>query len=227
MLSLASSKPPAILPRWSPDSERLAVNQPGVGLVELTVASGKTRTLSPASLIAEDWSRDGKSLLCEDRDGHRLYELPVEGEGKARTILETPHRQRMLRFSPDGRWVAYASDQGGSFQIWIASYPSFTEKRQVSSGGGTMPFWTNGREILFMAPDGTMMTADVKTEPGLQTGTPVPLFKPPLIRSSTGNIVGIAVTSDGKRFLVTELTQQERESQIVMVLNWMAELKQQ
>jgi len=217
----------SIMGPWSPDSQRIAINQTvRGGISELTVASRKTRILVPDTLYANDWSPDGRSLLCTDADEHRLSVLPLEGEGKPHTILNTPYQIRMFRFSPDGRWVAYASNDGGPFEISVASYPSFTENRKVSSGGGSMPFWRkDGREILFVAPDRTLMSAEIKTGTRLEPGTPKPLFKLP--PSGPTAFLSVAVTGDGKRFLVTAPESPLQDAQTVVVLNWTAELKQQ
>lgn len=212
---------------WSPDSQRMAVNHPGGGISEVTVASGKTRILAPAPAFANDWSADGGSILCTDAPGnaHRLSVLPLTGETGLRTIPDTVYRQRDFRFSPDGQWVAYSSDESGRFEISVARFPSFAEKRQVSSGGGGTSFWRkDGREILYVASDGTLMSAEIKTGQRIEVSTPKPLFQIPSKGEEAG--ADVAATRDGKRFLVLESDQANQETQIVVVLNWAAELKQ-
>jgi Tol biopolymer transport system component len=209
---------------WSPDSQRLAVNRVGTGgIIELTVASQKTRVLVQNTLYAQDWSRDGGSLLCTDRENHRLIVLPLTGEIKPRTVLDTAYLKRMFRFSPDGKWVAYASNESGRFEVFVAAFPSFAEKRQVSSAGGVLPSWRkDGKEIFFQA-DFTLMSAEIKTGSRIEAGVPRPLFRLP---SAFLRGVGVAAAGDGKRFLVVEEGQQNQEAQVLVVVNWMAELRQ-
>jgi Tol biopolymer transport system component len=210
---------------WSPDSQRMAINHEfSGGISELIVASEKTRRLVPDTLEANDWSPDGSFLLCTTVDRHQLSVLPLEGDSKPRTIMNTPYQIRSFRFSPDGRWVAYHSDQGGRFEIWVASYPSFGEKRQISNGGigPSPPVWRrDGNAIFFVALDATVMSVELKTGSRLEARSPVPLFKLPSRFTAP-----LAAAADGKRFLVAEDDRQSREPQIRVAVNWVAELKQ-
>jgi len=220
------SRSTALMGPWSPDSLRVAVNYLGGGISELTVASGKARVLSSDAIYAEDWSPDGSMLLCLDLIGRRLSALSPTGEAKLRTIVDTPYRRRMMRFSPDGQWVAYSSDESGRFEVSAAAFPSFAEKRQVSSGGGQRPFWRkDGREILYEALDGALMSAEIKTGSRIDVGTPKMLFQVPLKSNLPG--ADVAASGDGKRFLIVENVESKQETQVTVVLNWAAELKQQ
>jgi Tol biopolymer transport system component len=208
---------------WSPDSQRMAVNSAfSGGISELAVASEKTRRLVPDTLEANDWSPDGSFLLCTDVERHQLSVLPLEGESKPRTIMNTPYQIRSFRFSPNGRWVAYHSNQGGRFEIWVASYPSFGEKRQISNVGigPSTPVWRrDSNEIFFVAPDRTVMSVELETGARLEARSPVPLFKLPSIFTSS-----LVVAADGKRFLVAEDDQRAQEPQIRVAVNWAAQL---
>jgi len=210
---------------WSPDSQRIAVNRQSGGPAEVTVASGKVRVLATDLHYANDWSPDGSSLLSTDQDFHRLSLLPLTGDNNARTILETAYSKRYFRFSPDGRWVSYSSDESGRYEVFVAAFPSFAEKRQVSNGGGGTSFWRkDGREILYVAPGSTLMSAEIKTGSHIEAGVPKPLFQ---FSSGTFPDFEIAPTGDGKRFLVVESNQPGQQAQIMVVLNWAADLKQQ
>src|SRR5260370_16188918 len=104
-------------------------------------------------------------------DGRRLPALPLTGEAKLRTILDTPYRRRWMRFSPDGQHVAYASDESGRFEVSVAAFPSFAEKRQISSNGADWAFWRkDSREILFRALDGMLMSAAIKAGARIDVG---------------------------------------------------------
>jgi Tol biopolymer transport system component len=220
------SRSTALMGPWSPDSQRIAVNRIYGGISELTVASGKARILSSDAIYANDWSPDSSMLLCLDLTGRRLSALPLTAEAKLRTIVDTPYHRHMMRFSPGGQWVAYSSDESGRFEVFVAAFPSFAEKRQVSSGGGQRPFWRkDGREILYEALDGSLMSAEIKTGPRIDVGIPKTLFQVPLKSNLPGP--DVAASGDGKRFLIVENVQSKQETQVTVVLNWTAELKQQ
>jgi len=210
---------------WSPDSQRFAVNRQSGGPAEVTVASGKTRVLATDLRYANDWSPDGSSLLSTDQNGHRLAVLALAGETTARIVLDTAYSKRLFRFSPDGKWVSYSSDESGRFEVFVAAFPSFGEKRQVSNSGGGASFWRkDGKEILYVAPGSTLMSAEINTGPRIEVGIPKPLFELP---KGVFPDFEIAATGDGKRFLVIESDQSNQPAQILVVLNWAAELKQQ
>jgi Tol biopolymer transport system component len=206
---------------WSPDSQRLAVNRYLIGgITELTVASGKSRVLVPDALYAEDWSPDSNFLLCVDTGSHRLFSVALDGS-KPRSILDTDYRKREFRFAPDGRSVAYSSEESGQFEIFVASFPSFAEKRQISSGGGTTPFWRkDGREIFYVSAERRLMSADISAGPTIEVGIPKPLFELPPRDLDVG--VGIAPAGDGKKFLAVESGPENKQEQIMVVLNWAA-----
>ncbi|HXB70952.1 MAG TPA: protein kinase, partial [Candidatus Acidoferrales bacterium] len=98
---------------WSPDSQRLAITPSTAGIEEIALASGKTTPLAKEILTAEDWSPDGRSILCTDRIGNRLSLLSLAEGAKLQTILDTPYRKILFRFSPDGQYVVYVSSESG------------------------------------------------------------------------------------------------------------------
>jgi Tol biopolymer transport system component len=208
---------------WSPDSERLAINRANTqGIVELTVASGKTALLSSGGCYALDWSPDPNSILCNDGAYHRLSIIPLDPNTQLRTIAESSSVRSQFRFSPDGRVVAYKSSESGNNQIFVAAFPSFSERRQVSVDGGDWPTWRrDGRELFFRTADGTVMSAEVHTEKQLGTGIPKPLFKCPM----TPTTASYWPSRDGKRFLILESDQKRPPGEIVVVMNWAADLR--
>lgn len=213
---------------WSPDGRRLAVNLGAEhaveGIRELTVSSGTARDVVRGSFYAADWSPDSNSLLCIDRDDQRVAVLPLTAANTARTILDSRYHKRAFRFGPGGQWVSYSSDESGRFEVFIAMYPSFNEKRQVSNGGGDWPLWRkDGREIFYVAADQSLMSAEVRTGARLEVGTPKPLFRLPPRGRSYGNMV--APVADGTRFLVIETAEQKRQAEVQVVLNFLEDLK--
>ena len=212
---------------WSPDSQRIAVNLLSGGIQELEVASGKITALTPDTFTAADWTPDGRSLLCFEIGRSRLSVLPLGGATKPRIVWDARYATRGFRFSPDGQFVAYTSQQSGTLEAFVASFPSFGVKRQISSGGGSVPRWTkDGRELFFREPPGTLMRAEIRTGPKIEATVPRRLF-PYGDNGSSPNGNQFGVTADGKRFLILDPVQKTGPSaEIMVVLNWAAELKQ-
>jgi eukaryotic-like serine/threonine-protein kinase len=135
--------------------------------------------------------------------GKHFYRLATNGERKLETLLETEFDKDNPAVSPDGRWIAYQSMESGRWEVFVAAFPSFTKKRQVSSGGGCQPVWSrNGKEIYFLTLDAFISEVDVKTGAEIETGVPRTLFQPRI------NFKPIAtqyqVSGDGQKFLVLE-----------------------
>jgi dipeptidyl aminopeptidase/acylaminoacyl peptidase len=144
---------------------------------------------------------------------------------KAQPFLRTQFDEAVPRFSPDGRWLAYISDESGRFEIYVQPYPGPGRKWQISTEGGTEPVWNpNGRELFYRSGD-KMMAVDIATQPGFAAGTPRKLFEgryelPPFPTTNYD------VSPDGQRFLLLKPIEQEAAStQINVVLNWFEELK--
>jgi eukaryotic-like serine/threonine-protein kinase len=210
---------------WSPDSRRLAINRVTGGIQELVVASGKTTPLD-ADLQVETWAPDGDSLLCVDRALQHLFALPLGNGAKPKLLLETPARIRDLSLSPDGRFLAYSASDAGPSEIFVASFPSFAEKRQISSGGSNarVPVWRrDGKELFFQTGRSRMWSVDIKTGSKIEAGVPKEL----LLDGKSLRLNSFAVTSDGQKFLSMQATDKTPPAQEVMViLNWAEDLKQ-
>ena len=138
--------------------------------------------------------------------------LPLRGDKKPFPFLRTEFNEEDGRFSPDGHWVAYASDESGRSEIYVRRFspiaiPGGAEgKWLISNGGGVLPRWrADGKELYYQAPDGTLMSVQVRTTPGFRADIPRPLFRVPL---QSAYFVSAAwdVTTDGKRFLFSALT---------------------
>jgi hypothetical protein len=137
--------------------------------------------------------------------------------------VETPFPELASAFSPDGRWVVYVSSESGVGEIYVQSFPKGTGKWQISSGGGSMPVWgRNGKEIFFLASDGKLMAAQVKTDPAFEVETPRPLFA-----TNVRNFLGLSrrqfdVTADGQRFILNAAVEEQGSAPITLVQNWAA-----
>ena len=225
-------------PTWAADGQRVVF------------ASGREQVVSPfwqasdgtgtpqrlatptTSLDQTSVSPDGKRMVLRSLtagNGEDIVMLSMEGERRLEPLIHTPFRERNAEISPDGLWIAYQSDESGGFQVYVRPFPAVDGGRwQVSTTGGQKPFWNrNGRELFFIANDGSLMSVPVQPGAPFNFGNAVRLFD-----TSPYNVLGqigrtVDVSPDGKRFLmVKSVKQEEALSQINVVLNWFQELKQ-
>lgn len=180
---------------------------------------------------ADDWSRDGATLVIRrlnPQTGEDLWVAPAKPEGKPVSFLRTPFNEQDGRLSPDGRWIAYRSDESGRHELYVQPFPSGGAKVRVSTdgagefvkSGNAKPVWTgDGKELIFVSGDGvTVMSAAVRSGATLEIAPPRPLFKLP-----AGTVDGIA-SPDGSRYLASVTEAGTLRSMAVVVLNWTAEL---
>ena len=211
-------------PAWSPDSRRISFsNQPQGGIFEVAEASAARSVLveDKAAYWPEDWSPDGRYLAWIDSSGRKLSLLSPSGERKSQVVFDNPFTKHAFRFSPDGRWVAYMSNQSGLYEVYVASLPSFAEVRKISNGGGIYPRWrSGGSDLFFMGPDQRLWTAEIKGESKMEPVAPKPLF--PVHTNGIGAQFE-GHRPDGKKFLVNEIYQ-TLEQQTVVVVHWDADL---
>jgi Tol biopolymer transport system component len=201
-------------PTWSPDSRRVAYIHVRDGkrtLHETTIGSGKhlpILTEDVGSIWMDDWTADGRHLVLHGDGGGRVYLVPRPLDGSAASGPLTPQKvfdERygvdLVRVSPDGKWAAYTSVESGRAEVVIASFPAFTDRRQISSGGGVQPLWrADGRELFFLAAPQTLSAVDVS--PNGETGPVRELFPTSVIPATGTNFY--AVSRDGQRFLLRE-----------------------
>ena len=227
---------------WSPDGSRLAFVSTRNGPLDLyekpvkSMAGPEVLLLASAhNKISMDWSPDGRFLLYQATDpntGWDLWALPLTGERKPFPVVQTASTERCGQFSPDGQWVAYDSNETGRFEVSVQSFPRPDEKLQISTGGGVWPRWRrDGRELFYVAPDGTLMAVPMRVSAGrppLQAGEPVRLFRTSIVGSGAPRDSlkqQYVVAADGQRFLVNIAADEGAVSPITIVQNWMAALK--
>lgn len=224
-------------PVWSPDGKTIAFASNRSGYFDLyrkpANGSGKAELLlhSDTNKNPTDWSPDGRYLLFEQRDpkGNTRSDigvLPLFGERKPSMLAATKADEREARFSPNGRWVAYASDETGRAEVYVTSFPQAGSLRQVSVAGGGSPAWRrDGKEIFYLAPDRQLMVAEVNGDgSSFQVGTVRPLF-------STHASVELlatpyAVSPDGQKFLVNS-EPEASTTPLVVVAHWSRVVRQQ
>jgi serine/threonine protein kinase len=217
---------------WSRDGKTLAYRSAGgslgYGAVLLKATSGLEpehiilRIPSDGDAIADSWSPDDQQLVItrEGTGGYHLMLLPVNG-GTPTPFQTSPGNQTNGMVSPDGKWVAYASDESGGWEIYVTTFPGATGKWQVSRGGGTEPRWrADGKEIFYLGPSGMMTAVPVSTLGTFSTGTPIPLFQfHGRAAISSTDVFSYDVTKDGKRFLVNRYVKPEKITPLTIVLN--------
>jgi Tol biopolymer transport system component len=171
--------------------------------------------------IPNSWTLDDRQILCTrmTSSGNHLELLPVAG-GQPTPFLASKSSDMNGQISPDGKWVSYASDESGNWEIYVTSFPGAAGKWQVSRGGGTEPRWRgDGKEIFYIAPSGMLMAVPVNGESIFATGTPSPLFQ---IRGrapiSSTDVFTYDVAKDGKRFLVNRYVKPEHVEPLSILL---------
>jgi dipeptidyl aminopeptidase/acylaminoacyl peptidase len=218
-------------PVWSPDGSRIvwASTRDVIANIYQKAASGageETLLLkSDYAKVPNDWSRDGRFIIYRQRDPKTKWDvwiLPMSGSGEAKPfpVVRTEANEIAATLSPDGRWLAYASDVSGEYEVYVQSFPKGGGKRQVSIGGGNHPRWRrDGRELFYYAADGKLMATPVRSGEGFELGAPVSLFE---FRAGTLGAIfaAYAVTGDGQRFLINALVETEPNAPLTVVVNW-------
>ena len=152
--------------------------------------------------------------------------LLKRGDKQLQSFLRTPFNEGAPVFSPDGHWMAYASDESGRYEIYVSAYPGPGGKYQISNGGGAEPAWNrSGRELFYRSGD-RMMAVEIRMQPTFSVGTAELLFQGQYESNPTMN-ANYDVSQDGQRFLMLKPTsaQEAAPTQINVVLNWTEELK--
>ena len=227
-------------PVWSPDGTRLAYASIKGGSRRIFIKSVKQITAEQERwdahdiffVAATDWTPDGKWLVLTERPmsiGQRVSLLSVEGKEGAVPLLEVKDAAvNSGKVSPDGRWMAYVSDESGKLEIYITSFPKPAGKLQVSAAGGVTPRWRHdGKELYYLAPDKNLMAAELKDTGGsLQVVSTRPLFEvPQVLYMTAAGVTQYDVSRDGTLFAVDSVNTEASSAPLSLVLNWPAELK--
>jgi eukaryotic-like serine/threonine-protein kinase len=166
------------------------------------------------------WSPDGKFILYWSRQNNGdLMVLPLFGDRKPFPFLSTPFDERQGVFSPDGRWVAYQSNESGRFEVYVRTFPGTGGQWQVSTGGGNSPRWrADAKELYYLAPDDKLMAVAVPAQGAtLVPGTPEVLSQTHIVQGADRQQYD--VSRDGRFLVNTELSEISTEP-IHLLLNW-------
>lgn len=224
-------------PVWSPDGSEIVFGTASTvegALYRKTVDGGE-----PAELLlraashwgAVPWSFGPSGVLAfttyhPDTESDIRFYSPDEG-AELPTTLSGPHDERQPAFSPDGRWLAYQSDESGAYEIYVSEYPAGGHKKQVSTGGGTGPLWSlDGSELFFQSEDGRRLFAvDIAAGPGLEISAQHLLFEGSFEPSHESGL-SFDLSPDGRRFLMRQRPEGDMVArELVLVLDWFSELE--
>jgi WD40 repeat protein len=230
---------------WSPDGKQIAYVSGGGQSADIfrrdANGAGKQEVLFHSESIKTplDWSSDGHWMLYAERGkdtGVDLWALPDANgpagqERKPIPYLVTAFNEEQAKFSPDGKWVAYSSDESGTFEVYVRPFPASAEgKWLVSTGGGREVRWRpDGKELFYVAPGGMLMAAEVHTSGSVfEVGVPRTLFHPQILGGAGGG-TSVAwrydISKDGQRFLINSATEKSASIPITVTTNWTSDFK--
>jgi eukaryotic-like serine/threonine-protein kinase len=233
---LTSSSGDNLNPLWSADGNRVIFTSSRAG--QLDIYEQAANGLGNAESIYEskdqtksvdDLASDGRYAIYDTRGGALstdLWVLPLLGERKPLRFAESNFAAREARFSPNGRYIAYASNETGRYEIYVQTFPEHLGKWQISTDGGGEPAWRrDGKELFYLNAEDKMIAVEVNTSAGsLQAGVPKPLFQAPLIQGLRWRNRYV-VSADGQRFLMLVPAGETAPNPITVVVNWPAILK--
>jgi serine/threonine-protein kinase len=221
---------------WTPDGKHVTMNFPspqsGANSLYWMLADGsgavERLTASENAQFPGSWSPDGQVLAFSEADpttGLDIWMLGLRGDRKPQPFLRTAANEGGPLFSPDGRWLAYVSDEIGRNEIYVRPFPGPGGKMQISTEGGREPMWArDGRQLFYRNGDKMMVTA-VETQPAFAAFKPELLFEGHYEPGWSPIERGYDVSPDGKRFLMVKAGEQESPpTQLNVVLNWSDEL---
>jgi hypothetical protein len=210
---------------WSPDGLRIAFTsrRSGAGDIFVQNSSGLGQETAlieaPGADYVEDWSADGRHLVYGNSIDRDLYVRSMEGEAMPFPIVQSPFQHDEAHFSPDSRWLSYDSDESGAWQVYVVSFPSANQKRQISTNGGVAARWRgDGKELYYLAPNGALMAVDVQAGERFDSGVPRVLFDTGI--TPEPNLDQYTASQDGQRFLFRKPLAEAEPTPITVVINW-------
>jgi Tol biopolymer transport system component len=217
-------------PVWDPTSDRLLFgsdrkskgSRPDLWTKSLDGSAEEVFLESLDNRIPEDWSPDGEFLSlnavpAQGKRNNQLWIAETAGEKKVSPFATEANFQGDSRFSPDGRWLAYDSDESGRFEVYVRPFPGLGSRWQISTAGGGQPHWRrDGKELTFLTPENKLMAVSISTTSGFHAGPPALLFA---IHPSL-NGTAYDATGDGQRFLVNTVPDEQGSPPLSLLVHW-------
>jgi serine/threonine protein kinase/WD40 repeat protein len=215
---------------WSPGGDRIAFASGTEGALDIYVKSlngiGREQRLlqQKGVQLPADWSPDGSRIVYEDMSLGRsakkqLWVLSLTGKPEGALLLRTPFSASAARYSPDGEWIAFVSEESGRPEVHVVPASGQGGSRRVSASGGSLPRWRrDGKELFYLAANGDLLAVPTKTTGGFEVGSPSVLF------TANPPPDDYDVSPDGRRFLFQERAL-ERDVPLTVVVNWTSELR--
>jgi eukaryotic-like serine/threonine-protein kinase len=219
------------LPVWSPDGKEVVfggLRKSSWGLIDKKAdGSGSERPIGnslPSVQGPSDWSRDGKYLLSFKTGELRYLSI---SDRQPKPLFGGNWAVRNAQFSPDGKWMAYSSNETGNSEIYVSPFPNADSKWQVSRGGGQEPRWRrDGKELFYLSAEGKMMAVSVRTGANFEASSPVTLFQVHLRQPiSVLDRVSYDVSADGQKFLINTKVDEPNAAPLSVILNWASEME--
>jgi Tol biopolymer transport system component len=221
-------------PVWSPDGTKIVFSAdrgapPFLHLKALNDAASGNALNEPSGYVQFpwDWLKNSEGDLIIYRDGTAatnsdLLLLALAGDRKIRPFLQTKFDEGEARFSPDGKWVAYVSNESGRREVYVRSFAGGGQKWQVSAAGGFMPKWRgDGKELYYLSADDNIIAVSLKPGATFAIGTAAPLFH---IEPARTDYAQYDVTRDGRRFIVN-VAGADQKLAVTVAINWTNDLR--
>ncbi len=221
-------------PIWSQDGSRIvfaSLRKGPPNLYQKVATGAGDEELLLTSLFPQlpfDWSLDGRFIVygvVDPKTRWDLWVLPLAKDQPPYPFLHSDANESQAQFSPNGRWVAYVSNESGRDEVYVRPFPAAGGQWQVSTSGGSQPRWRrDGSELFYLSADRTLTAVEVNTAgPTFVVGAPKPLFGTRFGKAGPWSFY--AVASDGQRFLINSLIEEANYAAVTVVLNWTASLK--
>jgi serine/threonine protein kinase len=225
-----------VAPAWSPDGKTIFFQSNmggGIALYQMASDGSGNPSLvyaeTSSSLRVPRLSRDGRYMVFHKQSTSgspiEIWALPLFGDRTTFPVVQGHADSSVPDFSPDGKWLAYASLESGRNEVYVIPFGHPGAKHQVSTDGGDLPRWrADGKELFFLSPDNKMMSAEiVESENGFETGKIQPLFQTHAFTTASW---GYDASADGKKFIIETRDPQAGLGPVTLITNWTALLKQ-